>query len=149
MKRAPYTSRPERAALPASMAQRRAIQIGRRQLGMDDPTYYLMLANHGGNVDSCKDLTRVGATQVLDHLKRIGFEVKPAKPSPSAGNVARMATPKQLALIDHLRAEVKWYHSDGFDRWRKASGLPKPRTKEAASTVIEALKKLKEHGHEA
>jgi phage gp16-like protein len=49
------------------------IHIAKKQLGMDDDTYRIMLANVAG-VSSAGDLGQDGRQAVLDHLKKIGFK---------------------------------------------------------------------------
>ena len=54
------------------------IQIARRQLGMDDATYYSMLQSVAG-VTSSKQLNFRGVAKVIAHLRRCGFVDSPAK----------------------------------------------------------------------
>lgn len=49
------------------------IHIAKKQLGIDDDTYRLMIQNIGG-VASAGDLNQAGRHAVLDHLKKIGFK---------------------------------------------------------------------------
>lgn len=55
-----------------------AIHAGRRDLGLDEDGYRLMLREVAG-VDSAKDLDADGRRKVLDHLRRVGWEKRPRK----------------------------------------------------------------------
>lgn len=53
------------------------IQIGRRELGLDEATYREMLRNLTGGKDSAKSLDGSERQRVLNHMKARGFVVKP------------------------------------------------------------------------
>jgi phage gp16-like protein len=53
-----------------------AIHAARRDLGLDEDGYRLMLSEVAG-VGSAKDLDAAGRQRVLDHLRRVGWEAKP------------------------------------------------------------------------
>lgn len=55
------------------------IHVGRRELGMDDETYRLMLASMKGlgGATSTADLTVPSLYRVLEQLKQKGFKVRP------------------------------------------------------------------------
>ncbi len=55
------------------------IHVGRRELGMDDETYRLMLAGMKGlgGATSTADLTVPNLYRVLEQLKQKGFKVRP------------------------------------------------------------------------
>ncbi|WP_240920388.1 gp16 family protein [Metapseudomonas otitidis] len=57
------------------------IHVGRRELGMDDETYRLMLAGMKGlgGATSTADLTVPNLYRVLEQLKQKGFKVRPNK----------------------------------------------------------------------
>lgn len=55
-----------------------AIHAARRDLGLDEDGYRLMLREVAG-VDSAKDLDADGRRKVLDHLRRVGWEKRPRK----------------------------------------------------------------------
>ncbi|WP_084312960.1 gp16 family protein [Desulfobulbus elongatus] len=55
-----------------------AIHVARRDLGMDEDTYRLMLREVAG-ADSSKDLDAAGRRRVLDHMRRLGGLRKPRK----------------------------------------------------------------------
>ncbi|MDH0894395.1 MULTISPECIES: regulatory protein GemA [unclassified Pseudomonas] len=57
------------------------IHVGRRELGMDDETYRLMLAGMKGmgGATSSADLTVPNLYRVLEQLKQKGFKVRPNK----------------------------------------------------------------------
>lgn len=55
-----------------------AIHAARRDLGLDEDGYRLMLREVAG-VDSAKDLDADGRRKVLDHLRSVGWEKRPRK----------------------------------------------------------------------
>ncbi|MGE4406444.1 gp16 family protein [Pseudomonas sp.] len=55
-----------------------AIHAARRDLGLDEDGYRLMLREVAG-VDSAKDLDVGGRRKVLDHLRRVGWDKRPRK----------------------------------------------------------------------
>lgn len=55
-----------------------AIHAARRDLGMDEDDYRLMLRQVTG-VASAKDLDASGRRKVLDHLRRVGWDKRPRK----------------------------------------------------------------------
>ena len=56
------------------------IHIAKKELGMDDETYYAMLWSIG-RVRHSNELDYTGRKRVLDHLKSRGFRVKRGKPA--------------------------------------------------------------------
>lgn len=78
----------------------RLIHVGRREIGMDDESYRMMLANMpalGGRASSA-DLSIRGLRLVLDALKAKGFKVRPkAKPQSR-----QLADDEQSRLIRSL-----------------------------------------------
>lgn len=62
---------------------------------------------------------------------------------PLPENVVVLASPGQLRMIEHLAADIKWRHWDGYRRWlRKYFKVDQVRTSLEASAVIEALKDM-------
>ena len=55
-----------------------AIHAARRDLGLDEDGYRLML-REGAGAESAKDLDAAGRRKVLDHLRRVGWERKPRR----------------------------------------------------------------------
>ncbi len=65
----PKTTDPRRTKLIMT------IQVGRRELRMDEPTYRAMLASVGGS-ESLKDMSISKMIDVLEHLKKSGFQLR-------------------------------------------------------------------------
>lgn len=84
------------------------IHIARQQLGMDEETYRAMLWAVG-RVNSAKDLDWTGRKRVLDHLKKSGFKVKPAKSAKTRELASDMQSKKIRAmwLELHQAGEVR------------------------------------------
>ena len=78
------------------------IHIAKKDLGIDEDTYRLMLRTIA-RVDSAADLNAEGRRQVIAHLKARGFKPKiPSKPSKfkdSAWDWVNNAAPDQLRRI--------------------------------------------------
>ncbi len=81
------------------------VQIGKRDLAMDDDTYRAMLENLTGQ-RSAKNLSQLQLSKVLDHLKRLGFAPKAKKPQPKA----------KALEVAKLRAIWITMHKQGFVR---------------------------------
>lgn len=77
------------------------IHIARQQLGMDEETYRAMLWSIA-RVKSAKDLDWTGRKRVLDHLKKSGFKVKPAKAAKTRELASDQQSKKIRALWLHL-----------------------------------------------
>lgn len=95
------------------------IQIARRQLGLDEGTYRLMLTNIAG-VASCKALTPEATAKVLAHLRGVGYvRRREAKPTPGRpNNMAHADRGDLLAKIEAhlLDANRPWAYADGMAR---------------------------------
>ena len=141
-----------------TLAQVRAIHVGLNKRGIDDAVYRQML-DTGWGVDTCKDLDRGQASELLRriHGGRRGPDKpptrrrirQPAQPSslPKSG-VIRLASARQQRLINELVSEIRWESEDGYRRWlRRSLGIKQVRTAGEAFRVIEGLKGLKRHGH--
>lgn len=113
---------PARSALNRS--QLGLIHLAKKQLGMDDEAYRLMLESVAG-VSSARDLDTEGMEKVMIHLKACGFRKVPGRHEHS-GFVARksayrtelgerpgMATPGQLAAIESEWDAMQWYWAQG------------------------------------
>ncbi|EGQ7799314.1 regulatory protein GemA [Vibrio parahaemolyticus] len=83
------------------------VQIGKRELAMDDDTYRAMLKNITGQ-SSSKNLQQWQLSKVLDHLKSLGFKPKHKKPQPKAPEVAKI---KAIWITMHKQGFVR----DGSD----------------------------------
>ncbi len=135
-----------------SKVQKSLIHIGVQELGIDDDTYRLMLAGYG--VDTCKDLQYSQASALIDDLVRKGFKIrgKRNRKDFAGSSVRRVAdskvvylpTRQQLSMIEHLRQDIIWRFSDGYQRWvRKFLGRTYIKNEKEAQKVIEALKGMK------
>lgn len=90
------------------------IQIARRQLGLDDESYYAILARVAG-VKSSTELTPRQVGRVLAELERLGFKPKAsakgrAKPNPAA---------ERKALVGKIEAQLAeagrpWDYADSL-----------------------------------
>lgn len=100
-------------------AAARKIQIGRRQLGMDDDTYRAMLMRTVGATTS-KGLTPRQIGCVLAELERLGFQ--PTSPrKAAAGRQTAEPAPERAALIGKIErqlaeAERTIAYADGMAR---------------------------------
>lgn len=134
-------------SLPITPQQIKLIQIGRRDLGLDEVTYREILRERFG-VDSSKLLTMSQATELVNAFMSGGFKptpkpFPPAKPKPpqaattpsgaapkppvrraakppaitTGEKVVAMVTPAQRAYIEDLRAEIPWRVENGYQRW--------------------------------
>lgn len=99
------------ATKPTTTAARRAkliktIQVGRRELHMDEPTYRAMLTSVGKG-DSLKDMSVSNMINVLEHMRRSGFQVrsKAGDRSQAGGSFARKA--RALWLFLHALGAVR------------------------------------------
>lgn len=127
--------------------QIKIIHIAKTQLGLNDDNYRLILATQCQGKTSSTDLTYREAHGLIEYFKTLGFRVKPvnAKPrrTPAPANVAFIATPEQIRMIDALRRAVEWRYSDGYERWlSKYLKIDQVRTNLQASRAIEGLKGL-------
>lgn len=139
---------------PIDATQIKIIHIAVAQLGLSDDDYRLILAAQCGGKSSSKDLTYKEAHGLIEYFKTLGFRVKSnrrrcslCRPRISRGpvphNVILLLSPEQLAMINSLRAEIRWRYMDGYERWlKKYMKLSTIRTSLEASRVIEGLKGL-------
>lgn len=100
-------------------AAARKIQIGRRQLGMDDDTYRAMLMRTVGATTS-KGLTPRQIGRVLAELERLGFQPTSPKKA-TAGRQTAEPAPERAALIGKIErqlaeAERTIAYADGMAR---------------------------------
>ncbi|MHB0763362.1 gp16 family protein [Stutzerimonas sp. NM35] len=85
------------------------IHVGRRDLGMDDETYRLMLAGMKGlgGTTSTADLSIPNLERVLEHLKKRGFTVRPNKQSRPLADSEQAKKIRSLWLQLHDQGEVR------------------------------------------
>ncbi|MBN3779943.1 regulatory protein GemA [Burkholderia sp. Ac-20345] len=88
------------------------IHVAKSQLGLDDDTYRTMLRSVAG-VDSARNLSPGGATAVLKHLERSGFQPTTPSRRPPAAPSARVTGGSQAEKIRALWHEL---HSRGAVR---------------------------------
>lgn len=120
------------------------VQIGKRQLNLDDDVYRDMLEQITGK-RSCKGLSDAQLKKVIDWMKTKGFKVK-RKPQPRAEEVkvikavwitmhqqGFIRNPKDLAIDAYCKRMTKQINGKGVER---ANWM----TQEQAVYVLEALK---------
>jgi hypothetical protein len=145
---------------PIEPKQIKLIHVAKTQLRMGDETYKLML-KEWFKVETSKDLSYNQASTLIDELKKLGFRLKtkrtppenpcwpcaPRTPGiPLPANVVVLASPGQLRMIEHLAADIKWNHWDGYRLWlRKYFKIDQVKTSPEAHDVIEGLKKMWKH----
>lgn len=85
------------------------IHVGRRDLGMDDETYRLMLSGMRGlgGATSTADLSLPNLERVLEHLKKRGFRVRPNKQSRPLADSEQAKKIRSLWLQLHDLGEVR------------------------------------------
>lgn len=137
---------------PITGSQIRAIHVALSAKGIEDADYRRLLAEFGDGAESCKDLTRRQASDLLARLGRPlrnppagGRPKAPRAPAqPKFEGVAELATPLQRSLIAELAAEVEWHPQGGLESWCRASfGFRRPATRAQAAKAIEGLKAVK------
>ncbi|MFB3926405.1 MAG: phage protein GemA/Gp16 family protein [Syntrophales bacterium] len=137
--------------------QLRLIHIAISQLRLDDVTYRAMLSERFG-VSSSKELSYREASELIDFFKKTGFRLRTKRNAPEnpcwpcvprlyreklPDNVLVLASPQQLRKIEHLAADIKWRHWNGFRLWmKKYFHIEQVKTSIEASIVIEALKDM-------
>ncbi len=122
------------------------------RLGLSDDEYRAILAGQYQR-ESCKALTYMEATRLIDYFKTMGFVIPPRKKytaasrrGPLPGNVVVMPSRDQLNMIDALASKIAWKFEDGFFRWmKKYMKIDRVITAKQAEAVIEGLKKMLDH----
>ena len=136
---------------PITKPQIRAIHVALHRKGIDDATYRDLL-KRGWGANSCLDLTRAQASDLLlrlgRSLARQPGEQPPrpprAAPSPAPAGVTALPTPAQRKLIEDLAGEIEWMDGDGYRRWLfKSMRIRAVSTREQAGKVIEGLKAMR------
>jgi phage gp16-like protein len=98
--------------MPADARNRElaAIHVGKKALGLDDPTYRAMLWTVA-RVESARDLDYAGRRAVLEHMRQRGFERPVNRPEPHKtmssdhGKKPQVPADRQ-ALVDKLEAQL-------------------------------------------
>lgn len=122
------------------------IKIAQKDLRISDEDYLAILSAY--NVDSCTQMTKKDAKDLIDRLEKQGF--KPVKrkrqnykknPS-SRENIVGLISPQQKKKIYALMYELAW-KKDSLELYCQRM-LKKgfPSTKEEASIIIEGMKKI-------
>ncbi len=93
------------------------IQIGRRQLYLDDGTYRAMLRTHG-NVASSTELDAAGRAAMLAALVKGGFVVRPRQSAPTTP-----AVPQRDAVYDLMVSLWDQLHAVGAVRLNNEHAL--------------------------
>ena len=124
----------------------RLLHVARRQVGIEEDDWRALLMNVAG-VESSKDLTLAQFNELVDALKRMGFESKPRLgaylPKNPPTNPHDVPTPRQLGKLRALFVDA------GIDTAARQQGLcrrvikqPWPQTRTQATKVIQALKNM-------
>lgn len=128
------------------------------KLCISDDDYRAILSGHY-KAASCKELTYIQASRLIDYFKSLGFKIprrkKYTKGTPSRAdfrsiprkerptNVVLMPSREQLDMIDALAGKVAWKVADGYERWlKKYIKINRVKTSQEASDAIEGLKGL-------
>lgn len=137
----------------ASNAQKAAIKIAVKQLGIDDADYRDLLWSKF-KVKSSVELTAYQAKQLIQHFKSVGFKlVRKPNPQPKitkqeakAQGAVFMISPRQVDKINVLCSLIKWRREDGYKLWvKKFFKLDVVASEWDAQRVIEGLKKMFEN----
>lgn len=131
-----------------SSTQTKIIHIAKNQLKLDDVLYRSML-RQWFDVGSSKELTYQQAAAFIDELKKKGFRIKRTAKTQrqqkrKPPNLIQLASPQELKLIEHLKADIRWQYHDGYERWiRRRFRIERVRTRKEAAKIIEALKSMR------
>lgn len=93
-----------------------AIHAGKRDLGLDDDAYRLMLHTVAG-VDSAADLDAAGRRKVLDHMRKTGWQKRPRKRIAEHPGVPHTIDhDEMIQKIGALLADMKlpWSYADSI-----------------------------------
>lgn len=134
---------------PVTNKQKALIHMAVSTLGIDREDYRAMLVERYPScwAGSCTELTYGEASDLIDRLKAMGFEIKRRRVR-CPKNVTRLVSRDQLALIARLEDEVAWRLPDGARRFCvKITGRERPATSRDAAKLIEALKNMSSRPH--
>lgn len=98
-----------------------AIHAAKRDLGMDDDSYRMMLREIG-KVDSAKDLDAQGLYAVMEHLRRVGWQRAPRKRvAQHPGTPHNLDSEAMLQKIEALLADMQlpWSYADAIAKQQK------------------------------
>ena len=126
-------------------------------IGLSDDDYRLILQGHF-KTSSCKQLTYVEASRLIDYFKTLGFKIPKRKKYTEGtqhrqvsrkrlpSNVILLPTRDQLDMIDALANKITWRVDGGFRLWmKKYIKIDRIKTSCEAMDVIEGLKGLLAH----
>ena len=136
-------------SVPVTNKQKALIHMAVATLGIDREDYRAMLVERYPScwTGSCTELTYDEASDLIDRLKAMGFEIKRRR-NLCPKNVTKLASRDQLAMIARLEEEVAWRLPDGALRFRvKIIGRERPATSRDADKLIEALKSMASRLH--
>lgn len=135
--------------------QKKLIHIAKAQLKLSDADYRALLVQFSptswdmpADKPSCVHMTYEEASNLIKHFKTLGFKIM-AKRTPSRRgtinhaptNITSLPSPQQLAKIQHLRADVRWFVPEGYHLWmRKFLKKDRITTSKEASNIIQALR---------
>ncbi len=122
------------------------IHVARRELGMDDDTYRLLLSGMKGlgGATSTADLSVPNLYRVLEQLKQRGFKVRPSKKQRPLAADEQSKKIRALWLALHDQGEVRDPSEEALAKFvMKMTGVQALQwlSGEQASQVIENLKK--------
>ncbi|GAB4485947.1 MAG: hypothetical protein OHK006_12980 [Thermodesulfovibrionales bacterium] len=137
---------------PIDKIQIKLVHIAKAQIGLSDEDYRTLLSDRYW-VNSCKALSYDEATDLIDHMKTLGFKLKARKDSGQAGmtkrklppSITQLPSPEILHKIDLLKADIKWIvKPNGYERWlKKFMGVERPATMKQAVKIVEGLKGMR------
>jgi hypothetical protein len=174
MKTNHYGGRPAASITPDQVT---AIKMGQRALGISDEDYRATLWTRY-QADSCKDLTKDQAHDLIEDYVARGFElIQPAAktrkynpshpplklrgggeaggvkhPRPKGNNIIALATRDEIDKVNAVAALIEWRAENGLALFlEKRMGIKggRVRTSADAYKAIEGLKKLFENGMKA
>lgn len=122
------------------------IHVARRELGMDDDTYRLLLSGMKGlgGATSTADLSVPNLYRVLEQLKQRGFKVRPSKKQRPLAADEQSKKIRALWLTLHGQGEVRDPSEEALGKFvMKMTGVQALQwlSGDQASQVIENLKK--------
>jgi len=120
-----------------------AIHVAKKQLGLDEDTYRLMLSNlTHGRIISAADATADERRVIIEHMRRLGFKKLPPRPADNAQD--RMARGLWLECVKS--GAVRTRGEKAFLKFvKRVTGVQRLEWLNAqdANKVIEALKSMK------
>lgn len=133
------------------------IHVAKAKLGLSDDDYRLIIRTQTKK-ESCKELTYVQASHLIDYFKTLGFSIKRRYRTPDRGahrrnrrrhlpgNVVFLPSFYQIEMVEALAAKIAWRVEGGYLLWlKKYMKIARIRTAEEAEKVIEGLKGMLAH----